>query len=555
MKNPKRVAVIGAGPSGLVTVKELLAEGHKPVCFEKAASLGGVFRWDEKEGVVWDSCHLTSSSLLTAFSDFPIPQNGHLPIASYVAYLQSYAEHFDVLRHIRFQTRVESVRWNANGSWVVRLCDAQGLREEEFDAVAVCSGLHQHPYTPQIPGSETFPGQRMHGSQYRRPAQVEGKRVLIVGAGESGADVIAEIAGHAAETVLSLRRGVAVIARTRLGQPRDYLTTRLLHSPAHWIFQTRNPADRRKRRLYCSIFFPYLFVDKFLQWIVRYFWDLPPLILAPDRQTMRLNLRTRRISRMLLAGSGGTVFEQFRTKSDEFVRAMAAGRCRLVPNIERFDGERAVFQDGSEFRPELVIYCTGFQLQIPFLEPETVAAPRFLHTFHPGLGADLAFIGQLRPAIGAIPPLAELQARWFAQLQSGHVELPSQEEMRESIRYWQQFRRDFFRANRERLPHLVEFTPFCDELASRIGCKPARGDIRKESRRFQKRFLTGPFVAAQYRLVGPHAKPEIAREVIEQLPVMTSWPERLNLRMRWFLSHVLHRLAGPEYAPKLQLDP
>ena len=76
----KRVAVIGAGPSGLATVKELLEEGHRPTCFERAPSLGGVFRFDEKDGVVWESCRLTSSILLTAFSDFPVPKRrtGHL---------------------------------------------------------------------------------------------------------------------------------------------------------------------------------------------------------------------------------------------------------------------------------------------------------------------------------------------------------------------------------------------------------------------------------------------------------------------------------------------
>jgi dimethylaniline monooxygenase (N-oxide forming) len=98
----RRVAVIGAGPSGLTAVKELLEEGHQPICFEKAASLGGVFRFGEDDGVVWESCRLTSSGLLTAFSDFPVtPEfSGHMTARQYVDYLTRYCAAFDVTRHI-----------------------------------------------------------------------------------------------------------------------------------------------------------------------------------------------------------------------------------------------------------------------------------------------------------------------------------------------------------------------------------------------------------------------------------------------------------------------
>ncbi len=553
----KRVAVIGAGPSGLATVKELRAEGHSVVCFEKAESLGGVFQFRETDGVVWESCRLTSSTELTAFSDFPLSRTGgpHLRISDYVEYLMRYAEAFDVLPHIRFNTTVEAVRRNPSGAWTVCVRDAQGSREETFDSVAVCSGLHQNPHTPDLPGRESFSGETMHSAQYRRPSQVMGKRVLIVGAGESGADVAAEVAANAAETVLSLRRGVAVVPRTRLGRPRDHLTTRLLHSPAHWIFQTRNPADDAKRRVYRRVFLPFLFVDKALQWTGRFFWEYPPLLRASSFAAVRVNFRVHRLIRGLLATSGGTLFEQFRTKSADFVRAMAEGRCHCAPGVDRFDGARVLLQDGSELRPDLVIFCTGFQTRIPFLDQAVAEAPRFLHAFVPEVGPDLAFIGFLRPAVGAIPPLAELQARWFAQIQSGRLKLPPLEDMHQSIQYWQQFRSHFFRAVQGRLGSLVEFAPFCDELASRVGCKPTWSEVRKESRRFQHRFLAGPFVAAQYRLVGPHAKPEIARSVIENLPVMHPWPDRLNLRMRWLLSRLLHRVAGQDYAPKLELEP
>ena len=551
----KRVAVVGAGPSGLVTVKELLAEGHTPTCFERADSIGGVFRVGERDGVVWESCRLTSSPLLTSFSDFPAPADRlmHLTVGEYVDYLDRYCQAFDLHRHLRFRTTVEEVTRNPEGDWSLRIGDAAGAHEERFDAVALCSGLHQHPHLPRLPGHETYTGAIMHGAQYRRPSQVAGKRVLVVGAGESGADVAAEVAANAAEAVLSLRRGVAVQSRMQLGKPKDLQTSRLMNSTAHWVFQTRHPTDDHKRRVYRWTFLPLLFVDKGLQQLSRFVFDFLPLLRAPTLADIRANLRTRKLSVQLLRESGGTFSEQFGTKSDDFVRAIATGRCRRAPAIARFDGPRVVFTDGSAFTPDLVIFCTGFDTRMPYLDEAVASEPRFLHTFHTEIGASLGFIGFLRPAFGAIPPLAELQARWFALIQSGQRMLPPRAEMRQSIDYWKNFRSHFFRAVKGRLDHLVEYTPFCDELAGRIGCKPTWRDIRRESRRFRRKFMVGPFVAAQYRLVGPHAKPEIARAVIENAPVMHPLPDRLTLYLRWMMSRALHRLRGPEYAPKLEL--
>lgn len=539
----KRVAVIGAGPSGLVAVKELLAEGHRPVCFERAAGIGGVFRFDEEHGVVWESCRLTSSGLLTAFSDFPVPPDriGHMTTGEYVDYLGRYCEAFDLARHIRFGTAAQSVERDGAG-W--RVVTADG--EERFDAVAVCSGLHQSPHRPQFDGEETFSGEILHGAEYRRPAQAAGKRVLIVGAGESGADVVAEVAAHATETVLSLRRGVSVLPRLIRGYPNDYLTSRLNNSAAHWIYETRNPADAGKLNVYRVAFLPLVVVDKCIQTFFR--------ALAAATTRPRLARETKRLTRQLLAESGGTRQEQFGTKSDEFVKAIAAGRCRRAGPVARFDGDRAVFADGSTFEPDLVILCTGFDVKLPFLGEALGEAPRYLLTFVPSVGAGLAFVGLVRPSFGAIPPLAELQARWFALLLSGAVDLPPEDEMRASVERLADFRAHYFRAVRGRLDYLVDYTSLSDELASKIGCKPTREALGRESRRFRRRFVSAPFVAAQYRLVGPHAEPALARQVIESLPIAHPAHERALFHLRARLSRLLWLLLGPRFAPKLELS-
>lgn len=533
-----------------MTVKELLEEGHEPTCFERAPDLGGVFRFDEDEGVVWESCRLTSSGLLTAFSDFPVsPERAeHMTVGEYVDYLRSYCEAFGVDSRIRYGTRVEAVTRDTEG-WRVRTAGPEGERNEDvYDAVAVCSGLHQHPHRPRFAGQETFPGPILHGAEYRRPAQVAGKRVLIVGAGESGADVVAEVAEHAAETVLSLRRGVGVLPRKLLGKPNDYRTCRISNSSAHWVFETRNPSDDGKRRVYFIAFLPLVVLDKVVQTAAAL---IDELRLFADTRVAR---RTRRLTKKLLRESGGTLQEQFGTKSDDFVRAIAAGRCRQEGPIARFDGGQVRFEDGGEFEPDLVILCTGFDVEVPFLDGALARAPRFLYTFAPSIGSSLAFIGFLRPAFGAIPPLAELQARWLAGVLGGETELPPEAEMEAAIDRLARFRRHYFRAVRERLDYLVDYTSLSDELAAMVGCKPSREALESESRCFRRRFLMSPFVAAQYRLVGPHAKPQLARQVITSLPLGYPRHELATFYMRWTLSRVLHRVLGPRYAPKLALD-
>ena len=552
----KRVAVIGAGPSGLATAKELLEQGHRPVCFEKAPGLGGVFRFDPRHGSVWPGCRLTSSGVITAFSDFPVAgeRAGHMTAEEYVRYLSDYARVRGVDAACRFGVVVESVERLPDDGWQVTHSSAAGRGTERFDAVAVCSGVHQVPCVPDVPELAEFPGTVLHSSAYRGRAQVEGKRVLVVGAGESGGDIAAEVASCAAKTTLSLRRGVAVVSRMALGKPRDFLTSRLINSPAEWIHQTRNPADDPKRSLYRSIFLPAVVLDKLLQIAYQLFWEWLPLLLAACRERSTIRLRVQALIRELLRESGGSLQEQFGTKDDAFVYALARGACTRAPELVRFDAGKAVFADGSAFEPDVVLFCTGFQTKIPYLDETIASVPRYLNTFVPGVDGSLAFIGFVRPGFGAIAPLAELQARWFALVLSGLRTLPEKEEMAALIDAWTKRRLHQFRAVGDRLAHLVDFTAFCDELAAQVGCKPGREALRQESRALRLRFYAGPFVAAQYRLIGPGARPELARRTIEALPIAHPWPQIANLWLRWRLSRILHRRLGPDYAPKLSVD-
>jgi cation diffusion facilitator CzcD-associated flavoprotein CzcO len=188
MSASKRVAVVGAGPSGLATVKELLEEGHEPVCFERAASLGGVFRFDEDAGVVWESCRLTSSGLLTAFSDFPVAPDraAHMKTSEYVDYLTQYCDAFGVGERLRFGTSVEAVTPGRAEAGASRRSAATASGARNVTTRSRFAPAASEPAPAALRRQETFPGRIMHGAEYRRPAEVAGKRVLVIGAGESG---------------------------------------------------------------------------------------------------------------------------------------------------------------------------------------------------------------------------------------------------------------------------------------------------------------------------------------------------------------------------------
>ena len=192
-----RVAIIGAGPSGLVQLKTLLeAQQRFPDSlpdltvrlFESHPRVGGVFLHHS-----YEDGELVSSKYLTTFSDFR-PHASDADFFSserYREYLEEYATHFKLWEHIKLETRVESVRRTKVGEGhVVKYVTAEGSEEEfECDAIAVCSGVHHTPNIPEIPGLEHVPVV-MHSEKFKERKQLgEDTTVMILGSGETGADL------------------------------------------------------------------------------------------------------------------------------------------------------------------------------------------------------------------------------------------------------------------------------------------------------------------------------------------------------------------------------
>lgn len=492
----KRVAVVGAGSSGLVCLKELIAEGHTVVAYESRRELGGIFQSSRYGGRAYDSMRLTSSNYVTAFSDYPPLEYEpkHWRHEQYLKYLQSYATHHDLLQYVRFETHVEHIERDGE-RWRVRSTGPAGAQVDEFDAIAICSGIVHRPHIPTLPDQERFRGEIIHSSSYHNAVPFTGKRVVIVGGGETSADICNELAQTAAKCHVSQRRGQWVLPRLVRGSPNDFHTSRVLHGLPRPLLNTLSLARARA----------HLAVAR-----------LPGLgcIVSPSAA-----LRSR-----LLLDSGRGVFSQFAVKSDEMIRPMLERKIIRHGAIERLLPDGVVFADGTRVEADVVLLCTGYHQGFAFMDDLPVDFGRLYHRcFSPALGASAAFIGFARPAIGAIPPIAEMQARWFALVCSGRRTLPPTRDMEQVAREEQAARRRQFGAVADRLESLVDYTPYQDTLADEIGCRPDLARLAATDPRRAWKLFAGPFVGAQFRLVGPHADPVAARETLDRVrPVLTA---------------------------------
>ncbi|MCG8537097.1 MAG: NAD(P)-binding domain-containing protein, partial [Pseudomonadales bacterium] len=204
----KRIAVIGAGLSGLTTIKQLLDEGHDVVCFEKSGDYGGVFN---KQDSSYDNLTLTVSNYFMAYSDF-VPMEERYRFWSkqeYREYLERYVNRFDLLPTIQFNHSVTSLKKEGDQWFLTSQCDGKE-HSEAFDSVAICSGMFVHKKLPQIKGMEDFEGEIFHSKDFQNASAFKGKRVLCVGMGESASDITSEISEVAKQCYLSLRRYPAV---------------------------------------------------------------------------------------------------------------------------------------------------------------------------------------------------------------------------------------------------------------------------------------------------------------------------------------------------------
>ncbi len=406
-----KACIIGAGPSGLVTAKVLYQRGLPFDCFEKGSDIGGLWRYDNDSGLspAYASLHVNTSKTKTAFSDFPMPDDypdfpSH---AQMLAYFESYVEHFGFRHTITFRTEVVRVDPADGGTYdvTVQHLDTGTTRTERYGAVIVASGHHWCPNWPEVPG--TFEGEIMHARDYRTPDALWGKRVLIVGAGNSACDIACEAVHYARAVLLSTRQGAHVIPKYLLGRPLDLWLT---------PFTARLPLVVQR-----ALFRLLVYLTRGNQ--RRYGFPVPDHPLGAEHPTI----------------------------STELLPLIGHGRIRVKPDLLRLEGRQVRFVDDSTEAVDLIIYATGYRVVFPFFDPAFLEVkddylPRYLHVVPPE-HPNLYFIGLVQP-LGAIMPLAEAQAEWVADLLEGRAGLPSREVMWRWIRREEAWRRRRFVSTR-----------------------------------------------------------------------------------------------------------
>jgi dimethylaniline monooxygenase (N-oxide forming) len=384
-----KACVIGAGSSGLTTVKALADAGLPVDCFEETNEVGGLWVLGSGRSAAYSSLSINTSRLRMQYADFPMPGDypdfpGHAQIA---AYFRAYAERFGLARHIRFRTRVERVVARAGSGYDVTTSD--GITAA-YGAVIVANGHHWDPYFPDPPFPGRFDGVAFHSSSYRDPKtphDLRGRRVVVLGFGNSAVDIACELAaGGAGRVLLATRRGAWVLPKYVLGRPVDDL------GPSFF------PARLGLR--ISELFYPRVIGDLQAHGLPK-----------PDHR---------------LGCAHPTV-------SSDLLPMLRQGRVIPKPNLRELRGGEIEFEDGSRERADALVYATGYQVSFPFFDPAFVSAPnndlplyfRLLHPDHAGL----YFVGLAQP-LGAIMPIAEAQAKLVADCIMGRYAPPPPTAMR-----------------------------------------------------------------------------------------------------------------------------
>ena len=352
------VGIVGAGPSGLMLARRLAATPTTFEVFERNADVGGIWDINAPGSPVYESAHFISSRTLSGFPGFPMPDDypdypDHRQVLSYI---RAYADRFDLRRHISFGNSVERAS-AADGFWELRLGDGN-IRRCRY--LICANGVTWVPNAATWPGE--FSGEVRHAVTYRSPREFAGRRVLVVGGGNTGADIACDASAAADQAFWSLRRGYHLIPKHVMGKPSDVFAEQGPNLP-HWL----------EVRIFTGIL-------RALNGDLRRF-GLP----KPDHR----------------------LFESHPLMNTQILHYLSHGDCIAKPDITSFDADEVVFADGSRERIDLVITATGYHQTCPFLDDGVLETKGGRPDLYLGMFArnhpNLAALGLIEFAAAAYP--------------------------------------------------------------------------------------------------------------------------------------------------------
>ncbi|HEX2941560.1 MAG TPA: NAD(P)-binding domain-containing protein [Rhodopila sp.] len=395
LRGNKRVAIIGAGASGLCSAKYLLAAGFDVTVFEIGTQIGGMWCYQNDSGrsSAYRTLHINTSRGVTRFSDLdfdpdtqPFPDHFDMH-----RYLIQYADHFGVTPRIRFNCQVAAVRPAFDPAreppmWEVEL---KGGEVERFDAVLVATG---HLTTPlHAPELQAFGDGYLHAHYYREPEPFVGKRICVVGVGNSACDIASDVCVTSKRTVLVARSGVVILPKLMFGRAFTDITAQIQRP---WL-----PRKLRQKLI------------RFLVWLAH--GDMTKLGFKKSTALSHVT-------------SNATVTTD-----------IAYRRIAVKQGIESIDGHTIRFVDGTAEEFDTLIAATGYRIDIDIIPPEVIRVQEgnrldlYMRIVPPGWPG-LFFMGFFNTDT-ALNMVFEHQARWVREFLLGNAELPSDAEMRQAI--------------------------------------------------------------------------------------------------------------------------
>jgi len=525
----KRVCVVGCGSSAIAFGKECLEQGMDFKAFDKAPELGGLFT-----KCAYDIGQLTSSNFFTAFGSFPCGKKDlpcrTIKFSEYVAYMNCFVEHYQLRHYLNFNVEVTMVEQRPDKKWNVttRANGSDNDNVEVFTHLVVCNGTNRFPNVPHFCGSEKFKGRIMHSSEYRGSEDMVNKRILVIGMGESGSDICLEMASVAKSVLITTRKGPGhVLARYHSRMPNDVETSYAYHAIPRklWINpRAHGTMNDMPRWWKCKIWFEKAY-------------NLPEDDKLVTDQNSVAYTRYHWMCR-------------FGTKTIGFIKACADfGAKYKEAEVSSIDENGVFFSDGMRYDCDIIFLSTGYKRDLSIM-PKDLQTLNYrndlwMKSIHPKYGDRLAFIGFNRPAIGAIPPLAELTARYVALMMAERLQLPDEDFLMKDVKRVRDYEEWLFPFDAKRLHGLCSYFETWIMLSREIGC-----DIR-----FMNLLLTDPvlfhrllfcqIIPASARFFGYGADYKTAREAVT-ITHMVPFPTQLIKTFLLLFSCVAAQLGMAE---------
>ena len=324
-------ALIGAGPTGLSAARNLSRRGIPFVGFEIHSDVGGLWDINSKKSTMYESAHLISSKTTTAYDEFPMRDE----VADFPShwemntYFKDYADTFDLRRNYRFETEVIAAEPEDPGAvdpvWKVTVRNRDGEEETgQYAGVIVANGILSEPSIPEFEGQDEYEGEILHTASYKKADIFRGKRILIVGCGNSGCDIAVDAVHFADSIEMSLRSGYWFFPKYIFGRPSDTLNEGKA-LPA--FLKTRIDGK-----------------------VIKFLTGDPARLGFPVPE--------------------GRIYETHPVMNTQVLYHAGHGDIHVRKNIKRFTKTGVEFVDGSTGDYDMVMLATGYKLHYPFIDPE-----------------------------------------------------------------------------------------------------------------------------------------------------------------------------------------